>query len=237
MERSRSEELLYQMLPPGIPQQLKKHRAQGRGGGSTSHSQQHRIAQTFDEISVLFTDVVGFTRMSARFEPSDVMSLLDEMYSTFDVEIERSGCYKVETIGDSVMVVGGAFGANLHEQHRELVRLATRLLECIALLRAPDGTPLQIRAGIHTGTAIGGVVGLRMPRFTFMGDTINTASRMESTGIPMKLRISLQSFTLLNDRYGEETIRDEFHFKERTGVEVKGKGQLTTYLYEPIDTK
>jgi len=70
-----------------------------------------------------------------------------------------------------------------------------------------------------------------------MGDTINTASRMESTGIPMKLQISLQSFTLLNDRYGEETIRDEFHFKERTGVEVKGKGQLTTYLYEPIDTK
>ncbi|XRB04913.1 guanylate cyclase [Pycnococcus provasolii] len=80
------------------------------------------------------------------------------------MEIERSGCYKVETIGDSVMVVGGAFGANLHEQHRELVRLATRLLECIALLRAPDGTPLQIRAGIHTGTAIGGVVGLRQCR-------------------------------------------------------------------------
>lgn len=139
--------------------------------------------EEFECVSIYFSDIVGFTALAARSSPVQVVDLLNELYSTFDAAIERYRVYKVETIGDAYMVVGG-LPARAPDHAEQVATMALHLLHLAGRFRVrhlPD-TQLRLRVGLHSGPVCAAVVGLTMPRYCLFGDTVNTASRMESTG-------------------------------------------------------
>lgn len=177
----------------------------------------------FDSVSILFSDVVTFTEICSRITPMEVVSMLNGMYSIFDNLTERNRVYKVETIGDAYMVVSGAPEKDLN--HAEKVcDMALDMVEAITDLKDPStGTHLRIRVGVHSGAVVAGIVGLKMPRYCLFGDSVNTASRMESTSTAMKIHISETTKELLSENY---------KLSERGEIEVKGKGTMKTYWLE-----
>ena len=190
-----------------------------------------------EQVTILFTDIVGFTSMSQTVAPQQVMEFLHKLFLRFDDLVDmNSSLWKVETIGDAFMV---ASGLEVKESSRELLsdhlsistesdaraaivfgRAAIREAQSLTML---NGQQCQIRAGVHTGDVCSGVVGSRMPRYCLFGDTVNTASRMESSGVPGRMQISQATYDLVCDLGG-------FVFEERGFVEVKGKGKMATYL-------
>ncbi|KXZ50157.1 hypothetical protein GPECTOR_17g793 [Gonium pectorale] len=198
------------------------------------------FATWHESVTVLFADIKGFTTMSQQLHPARVMLFLDTLYNAFDCLLdEECGCYKVETIGDCYMVCGGLFaqpgahGANLGgvDPHHapKVLRFAKQMVDVASRLRTPLGDPVEMRIGLHSGPCMSGVVGRRMPRFCLFGDTINTASRMESTGLPGRIHVSEATRNLLTDEPWE--ARGE-------GIEVKGKGRMQTYLWGgDVDTQ
>jgi class 3 adenylate cyclase len=177
------------------------------------------IADRFEEMSVLFADVVDFTPFASRLPAHDVVSILNEVFSIFDRLVDRYGLEKIKTIGDAYMVIGG-----LESQERHIQAVANAGLEMIrelAAYRTPAGEQLQIRVGMHVGAAIGGVIGLKKFIYDVWGDTVNTASRMESHGVPGRVQVT-------------EATRDRlatlFECEARGIVDVKGKGPMQTYL-------
>ncbi|XP_065347406.1 soluble guanylate cyclase 88E-like isoform X1 [Cloeon dipterum] len=210
-EMRRTDELLYQMIPKQVADRLRK----GENPIDT--------CQIFDVVSVLFSDVVTFTEICSRITPMEVVSMLNAMYSIFDTLTEKNGVYKVETIGDAYMVVSGAPEKN--PKHAELVcNMALDMVDAITDLKDPStGSHLQIRVGVHSGAVVAGIVGLKMPRYCLFGDSVNTASRMESTSSAMKIHISQGTKDLLPDIYKTE---------KRGMITVKGKGDMKTYWLE-----
>ncbi|XP_076336726.1 atrial natriuretic peptide receptor 1-like isoform X2 [Tachypleus tridentatus] len=212
-EKKKSEALLYQVIPRYIAEQLK--------------AGNHVKPETFESVTIFFSDIVGFTSLSAESTAMEVVDLLNDLYTTFDDILENYDVYKVETIGDAYMVVSGLPVSNGNEHAREIARMSITLREAIRnfkIRHRPERT-LQIRIGMHTGSCAAGVVGLKMPRYCLFGDTVNTASRMESNGEANKIHVSPTSKAIL------ETFRT-FVISVRGEVEVKGKGKILTYWLE-----
>ncbi|CAG5124988.1 unnamed protein product, partial [Candidula unifasciata] len=181
-------------------------------------------AETYDSVSIYFSDIVGFTTISSNCTPMQVVDLLNCLYSTFDSRIDTYDVYKVETIGDAYMVASGVPTRNGTKHAGEIATMSIDLLAAIKQIKAPNmesGT-LKIRIGIHTGPCVAGVVGVKMPRYCLFGDTVNTASRMESNSQPMKIHCSKDiSMMLLKDGL--------YKLESRGEIEIKGKGKMETY--------
>ncbi|CAN5395200.1 adenylate/guanylate cyclase domain-containing protein [soil metagenome] len=206
VERERSERLLLNVLPQPIAERLKR--------GETE------IADSFAEATVLFSDLVGFTEIAARLAPTELVRRLNVIFSAFDELAERHKLEKIKTIGDAYLIVGGL--PALRADHAEAVaEMALDMLAVTHRLAEESGDSFQIRVGIHTGPVVAGVVGTTKFTYDLWGDTVNTASRMESYGIPGTIQVSEATYVRLRER---------FHFQERGPIEVKGKGRLRTYL-------
>uniref|UniRef100_A0A6Q2ZJA5 Guanylate cyclase n=1 Tax=Esox lucius TaxID=8010 RepID=A0A6Q2ZJA5_ESOLU len=209
-EKRKAESLLYQILPHSVADQLKR--------GETVQ------AEAFDSVTIYFSDIVGFTAISAESTPMQVVTLLNDLYTCFDAIIDNFDVYKVETIGDAYMVVSGLPVRNGKQHGREIARMSLALLEAVHSFRIrhrPD-QQLRLRSGIHSGPVCAGVVGLKMPRFCLFGDTVNTASRMESNGEALKIHVSEATRLVLEDF-------NCFQLELRGDVEMKGKGRMRTY--------
>ncbi|CAN0342552.1 unnamed protein product [Bubo scandiacus] len=209
-EKRKAENLLYQILPHSVAEQLKR--------GETVR------AEAFDSVTIYFSDIVGFTALSAESTPMQVVTLLNDLYTCFDAIIDNFDVYKVETIGDAYMVVSGLPVRNGKLHAHEIVRMALALLEAVKTfkIRHRPNDQLHLRIGIHTGPVCAGVVGLKMPRYCLFGDTVNTASRMESNGQALKIHVSSTTKEVL-DEFGC------FELELRGDVEMKGKGKMRTY--------
>ncbi|XP_024941625.1 soluble guanylate cyclase 88E isoform X2 [Cephus cinctus] len=210
-EMQRTDELLYQMIPKQVANRL-------RDGGNPIDT-----CEMFDNVSILFSDVVSFTEICSRITPMEVVSMLNAMYSIFDTLTERNRVYKVETIGDAYMVVSGA-PVKENDHADRVCDMALDMVEAIMDLKDPStGNHLQIRVGVHSGAVVAGIVGLKMPRYCLFGDSVNTASRMEATSEAMQIHISQSTKELLSPSY---------KVTERGEIQVKGKGTMKTYWLE-----
>ncbi|XP_043196646.1 uncharacterized protein LOC122367528 isoform X2 [Amphibalanus amphitrite] len=189
-EKKRSDMLLYQMLPPTVAQQLKQRKQVS--------------AETYQSVTIYFSDIVGFTELASESTPMQVISLLNALYKMFDSRIELYDVYKIETIGDAYMVASGVPQRTQGKDHAaEVASMALDLLHATENFVVPHmpGERLQIRIGIHTGPVVAGVVGTKMPRYTLFGETVNVASKMEATGQPFKIHITAATKEAL-DRAG-----------------------------------
>nr|XP_010980728.2 guanylate cyclase soluble subunit beta-2-like [Camelus dromedarius] len=208
IEKKKTEILLYAMLPEHVANQLEEGRKVAAG--------------EFKTCTILFSNVVTFTNICAACEPIQIANMLNSMYSKFDRLASFHKVYKVETIGDAYMVVGGVpVPIGSHAQRVANFALGMRI-STKEVMNPVTGEPIQIRVGIHTGPVLAGVVGDKMPRYCLFGDTVNTASRMESHGLPNKVHLSPTAYRALENQ-GFEII-------ERGEIDVKGKGKMTTYF-------
>ncbi|XP_047986095.1 atrial natriuretic peptide receptor 1-like isoform X2 [Leguminivora glycinivorella] len=217
-EKKKCEELLYQLLPKSVASQL--------------INGQSVVAETFEQVTIYFSDIVGFTALSASSTPMEVVDLLNDLYTCFDSIVENYDVYKVETIGDAYMVVSGLPERNGTRHACEVARMALALLNAVRRfrIRHRPHDQLKLRIGLHSGPCVAGVVGLKMPRYCLFGDTVNTASRMESNGEALRIHVSPTTKALL-DTFGT------FQLELRGEVAMKGKGTLVTYwlLGEKVD--
>nr|XP_015805041.2 atrial natriuretic peptide receptor 1 isoform X2 [Nothobranchius furzeri] len=209
-EKRKAEALLYQILPHSVAEQLKQ--------GETVQ------AEAFDSVTIYFSDIVGFTNLSAESTPMEVVTLLNDLYTCFDAIIDNFDVYKVETIGDAYMVVSGLPVRNGKQHGREIGSMALTLQNAVRTfrIRHRPQQQLELRIGIHTGPVCAGVVGLKMPRYCLFGDTVNTSSRMESSGEALKIHVSAATRDILMEF-------NCFHLELRGTIDVKGKGRMTTY--------
>jgi len=205
IEQEKSERLLLNILPKPIADRLK----QG----------QSVIADSFTEVTVLFADIVDFTRLSAQMSPTELVVLLNEIFSTFDRLAEQHGLEKIKTIGDAYMVVGGL--PTPRPDHAEAIAEMALDMQRAIQFKVENGEPLRIRIGIHTGPVVAGVIGTRKFSYDLWGDTVNTASRMESHGLSGGIQVTATT---------HERLRDKYLFKKRGMIQVKSKGEMMTYL-------
>ncbi|OQV25922.1 Atrial natriuretic peptide receptor 1 [Hypsibius exemplaris] len=209
-QKRKAEELLYQLLPRAVAGQLIR-------GESVK-------AESFDSVTIYFSDIVGFTTLSASSTPFEVVNFLNDLYTCFDAITENFDVYKVETIGDAYVVVSGLPVRNGDLHAREVARMSLSIVEAVKTFRIrhrPEDS-LRVRIGMHTGPCVAGVVGLKMPRYCLFGDTVNTASRMESNSLPLRIHVSEVCRDVLH-KFGT------FHLELRGQLEVKGKGIMVTY--------
>ncbi|KAK5894112.1 hypothetical protein CesoFtcFv8_010835 [Champsocephalus esox] len=209
-QRQRAEDLLHQMLPKSVAKQLRQNK--------------HVEAESYEKVTIFFSDIVGFTSISASCAPLQVVEMLNNLYMCFDTRIDSYNVYKVETIGDAYMVVSGLPERNGDRHADEIAKMALDLVAAVRQVSIPHmpNERLQLRAGIHTGPCVAGIVGYKMPRYCLFGDTVNTASRMESTSLPQKIHASSETYlALIKDNAYELQLRGE--------IEVKGKGKMNTY--------
>ncbi len=201
-ERAKSDRLLRNMLPASIAERLKR--------------QPGAIADGFDAVTVLFADIAGFTPMSAQMAPAEVVGLLNDVFSAFDQMAQRRGLEKIKTIGDAYMLVGGL--PTPRADHAEAVAdMALEMRD--AIVRVGAGR-LGLRIGMHSGPVVAGVIGTSKYSYDLWGDTVNTASRMESHGAAGEIHVSDACRAALGDG---------FLIEPRGVVEIKGKGPMATY--------
>lgn len=209
IEKQKTEDLLNRMLPPSVARKL----TQGIGVEP----------ETFNAVTIYFSDIVGFTAMCSESKPLEVVNFLNDLYSKFDEIIQGFDVYKVETIGDAYMVVSGLPERN--KAHAgNIASMALELLEAVQTFRIchRPNVQLQLRIGLHSGPVVAGVVGLAMPRYCLFGDTVNTSSRMESNGLPLKIHMSKEC-------QGELEVLGGYKTEQRGLVAMKGKGEVLTY--------
>lgn len=200
-----NQRLLLNVLPAPIAEKLKK--------------QTGIIAERYDDVSVLFADLVGFTPLSATLRPAQLLELLNRVFSGFDVLVSDRGLEKIKTIGDAYMVAGGLPDPQPDHLAR-MAELALEMLESMEPFKS-EYEALDLRVGLHAGSAIAGVIGIRKFIYDVWGDTVNTASRLESHGLPGRVHVSEVVY---------ERLRDRFEFESRGVVELKGKGPMSTYF-------
>lgn len=210
---AQSDGLLLNVLPRSIAERLK------RDPGV--------IAERFEEVSVLFADVADFTPFAEHTSPERLVGVLDEVFSAFDVLTERHSLEKIKTIGDAYMAAGGL--PEPRADHAEaIVSLAIDMQSEFARVCSELGLGLAIRIGIDSGPVVAGVIGRRKFIYDLWGDTVNTASRMESHGIAGRIQVTEATY---------ERLRDRYRFEVRGETEVKGKGRIRTYLVIPDGAK
>ncbi|MEW5956854.1 MAG: adenylate/guanylate cyclase domain-containing protein [Chloroflexota bacterium] len=205
-EQEKSEHLLLNILPRPIAERLK----QG----------QITIADSFRDVSVLFADIVGFTPLAERIPPRQMVIILNEIFSTFDYLAEQHGVEKIKIIGDAYMVVGGVPTPRL-DHAQAVAEMALSMQQAINQFSLEDGTKLDLRMGINSGPVVAAVIGSKKFAYDLWGDTVNTASRMESHGVAGRIQVSAETY---------QRLRDHYLFEERGLIQVKGKGELMTYF-------
>ncbi|MEL7465801.1 MAG: adenylate/guanylate cyclase domain-containing protein [Pseudomonadota bacterium] len=211
-EKAKSDALLLNVLPPSIADRM-------RGG-------EQLIADRFEDASVLFADICGFTKMSASMKPEELVNILDEIFRRFDRIAVEHDLEKIKTMGDCYMMACG-LPRERRKDHARLAQAALDMEAALAEIAAELNADLQIRVGIHSGPVVAGVIGEAKFIYDLWGDTVNTASRMESTALPGSIQISEAM---------RERIGDDFLVAERGLVEMKGKGEQMTYtLREPAN--
>lgn len=202
----RSERLLLNILPHPIVERLK------RG--------EQAIAERFDDVTVLFADLVDFTRWSMLLPPEHVVEILGQVFTEFDALTERYGLEKIKTIGDAYMVVAGV--PSPHPDHREAIAyMALGMMEAIRRLNRVLGTSLDLRIGLNSGPVIAGIIGTRKFAYDLWGDTVNMASRLESHGQAGRIHVSEATRLALQDR---------FSFEPRGETEMKSIGRVKTWF-------
>ncbi|MDF5736955.1 MULTISPECIES: adenylate/guanylate cyclase domain-containing protein [unclassified Nostoc] len=213
LAQQKSEMLLLNILPEMIVEQLKQ--------------QYTTIANSFLEVTVLFADIVGFTELSTRTSPAKLVELLNTIFCLFDQLAERHGVEKIKTIGDAYMAVAGL--PNQSNDHAPaMANMALDMQNAIAMFNQENNQSFRIRIGISTGPVVAGVIGLKKFAYDLWGDTVNTASRMESHGIAGSIQVCEETYQLLKDKYLLE---------KRGLIEVKGKGKMMTYILKEINLK
>ncbi|MEN8239585.1 MAG: adenylate/guanylate cyclase domain-containing protein, partial [Actinomycetota bacterium] len=208
-ERERAESLLLNVLPAAIAERLKSQ------PGRT-------LAERFEGVSVLFADLVGFTPLSARLSPEVGVDLLNDVFSAFDTMTEDRGVEKIKTIGDGYMVVAGAPEA-VADRCGTMARLAIDMQSWMKKRAEKDGLGLRVRIGINCGPAVGAIIGTKKFQYDLWGDTVNVASRMESSGSPGRIQIT----EVVKDHLGSG-----FDLEPRGKIDVKGKGLLDTWFVD-----
>ena len=202
-------ELLKRMLPESVAEVLKRH------NGET-------IAKKFDEVSILFTDMKGFTAFSSTVTPVELMRFLDRMFTTFDHIADKYGLYKVEIIGDAYFCVCNCPDPNL-DHAANMASAALELLDAIPELQKLAGTTFELRVGMHIGPVVGGVVGINNPRYHVFGDSVTLANLMESTGEVGRLHCSEAVFNKLK-------THSDFEFNQCPVININGFGSQRTYF-------
>jgi class 3 adenylate cyclase len=205
-EQERSERLLLNVLPAPIATRLKAGEAV--------------IADAFPDVTVLFADLVDFTRRSRRSSPEQVVQALNELFSAFDRFAQRHGLEKIKTIGDAYMVAGG-LPEPRPDHARAVAEMALAMLAEVTRQDDPSGQPLQVRIGIDTGPVEAGVIGSSKFSYDVWGDTVNTASRMESHGVAGRIQVTERTY---------QRLRDGYQFQRRGPIQVRGMGEMTTYF-------
>jgi class 3 adenylate cyclase/sensor domain CHASE-containing protein len=208
VERAKAEKLLRNILPPSVAARLKADET---------------IADSFPEVSVLFADIVGFTELSAKVTPDELVKLLNEIFSLFDDLAERHRLEKIKTIGDAYMIVAGV--PDPRPDHAEaLAVMALDMQDALARFNAAHDTKLAIRVGINSGPVVAGVIGTKKFIYDLWGDAVNIASRMESSGLPGRVQITEATRRRLDGKIAVE---------ERGTITIKGKGEMRTWLLLP----
>jgi class 3 adenylate cyclase len=205
-EQERSEQLLLNVLPAPIAARLKQTEGV--------------IADGFPDVTVLFADIVDFTRRSDRLAPEQVVQALNDLFSVFDQHARQRGLEKIKTVGDAYMVVGGLPDPRPDHAHA-VAEMALAMREEVARRTDPGGQPLAVRIGIDTGPVVAGVIGTSKFSYDLWGDTVNTASRMESQGVAGCIQVTARTY---------ERLKDGYRFERRGPIPVKGKGEIVTYF-------
>lgn len=205
LEQQKSEQLLLNILPEPIANQLKQN--------------QGAIAQQFNEVTIMFADIVGFTPLSARLKPIELVNLLNEIFSTFDELAQQLRLEKIKTIGDAYMVAAG-LPIPRPDHANAIAQMALAMQAAVERFRAEQGENIQIRIGINTGVVVAGVIGRRKFIYDLWGDAVNVASRMESSGQPGSIQVTEATY---------ERLKHQYVFEKRGAIEIKGKGIMETY--------
>lgn len=200
IERRRADDVLYNALPASIADELKQNKTVK--------------AEKFQKMTVLFADLVGFTPFAAKLPPDAVVHVLNEIFSGFDGLVDQFGVEKIKTIGDAYMVVG-------KDDPHAVLALAFAMQKALSAYNALNGTELALRVGVHIGPTVAGVIGLKRFLYDVWGDAVNTASRLESSGLPGRIHVSEAI---------RDALADRMPFESRGEIELKGKGALRTYF-------
>uniref|UniRef100_W6NCA6 guanylate cyclase n=1 Tax=Haemonchus contortus TaxID=6289 RepID=W6NCA6_HAECO len=211
-EKKKADVLLGKMLPRQVADRLKLGQAVE--------------PESFDSVTVFFSDVVKFTQLAAKCTPFQVVNLLNDLYNGFDSIIEDHSAYKVESIGDGYLCVSGLPVRNGSAHIKEIAELSLSFMKFVDEFRvvALPRERVQLRIGLNSGPCVAGVVGLSMPRYCLFGDTVNTASRMESNGKPGHIHMSKEAHDLLVNEY-----HADYETQSRGEVIIKGKGVMETF--------
>jgi len=207
-EKNRSENLLLNILPKEIAKELTEH-------------PERTIAKEYPNVTVLFTDIVGFTKISGEMTAEEVVTMLNKMFTMFDERAQREGIEKIKTIGDAYMAAAGLTEEEYNDGALKMMRFAKGLLEDVETFNETSNIKLLIRLGINSGPVVAGVIGKTKFIYDIWGDTVNVASRMESTGHPMRIHVT-------------ETTKDQtisrYQYSANTEIDVKGKGMMKTFF-------
>ncbi|XP_058138809.1 guanylyl cyclase C [Dasypus novemcinctus] len=210
-ERDRADRLNFMLLPRLVVKSLKEK-------GIVE-------PELYEEVTIYFSDIVGFTTICKYSTPMEVVDMLNDIYKSFDRIVDNHDVYKVETIGDAYMVASGLPKRNGNRHAVDIAKMALDILSFMGTfeLEHLPGLPIWIRIGVHSGPCAAGVVGIKMPRYCLFGDTVNTASRMESTGLPLRIHVSGSTIAIL------KRTECQFLYEVRGETYLKGRGTETTY--------
>jgi len=205
-EQEKAERLLLNILPKPIAEKLKQN--------------QHLVAERFESVTVLFADIVGFTEIAARISATELVAILNQIFSTFDQLADQYGLEKIKTIGDAYMVVGG-LPMPCSDHMTAIADMALAMRSEIKNFKTDEGIPFQLRIGISTGAIVAGVIGLKKFSYDLWGDVVNVASRMESHSKPGHIQVTETVYNHLKEQYC---------FQRRGPLNIKGRGEMVTYF-------